>query len=233
MMRPAPYPNARPAPFDALAQLQAVHVEARSEWIAAMQPDGLRRFCGVQICDMGWTETLAYVELVSNLRQNARTLSFVDSRAVLRLSLDAGCRAVLGRRILLPASRSLDVAARLGGGDPFKTRFDATRFVDALLTFVPRCHVALVGARLGRLEAMRAHLSGHAPWHMLSVVRAADLGSGIAAHGAVAGYVGSVPDVVIVDSDGYHEEVRFEQAVGLRHNGLIIMAGTAFDGRGR
>lgn len=205
--------------------------EPKGEWIAALQPDGVRTLLGVPVCDMGWTEALTYVELISNLRQNPRTLSFIDRQTALRMSFDADCRAILGNRILLPASRTLSMIARLHGGGPLKTRFHIAGFVDALLTFVPRCHVALVGAGLPRLEAMRAHLAQHAPWHMFSVVRAADLGNGIVAHEGVAGFVGSVPDLVIVDACGFEEEIRFQQAVSLRHNGLIIMAGAAFDGR--
>ncbi|MEB2848443.1 hypothetical protein GAO09_18690 [Rhizobiales bacterium RZME27] len=206
-------------------------LDHQGEWTSAVQPDGLRNLLGVTVCDMEWTETLTYVELLSNLRQAPRTLSFIDGQTALRLSIDADCRAVLANRILLPASRTLSMMARWQGGGPLKSRFDTKGFVDALLTFVPRCHVALVGAGLPRLEAMRAHLSQHAPWHMLTVVRATDIGNGIVAPEGVAGFVGSVPDLVIVDACGFGEEIRFEQAVSLRHNGLIVMAGAAFNGR--
>lgn len=225
-MRPASLPISRPAHSDVFARL-----EQREEWIATGQPEGSRNLFGVQVCDMGWTETLTYVELISNLRQSPRTLSFLDRRTVLRLAIDADCRAVLDARILLPTSRALGLTARWQGGGALKTRFDPASFVDALLTFMPRCHIALVGADLPRLEAMREHLSQHAPWHMLSVTKAADIGNGIAANSAIAGFVGTVPDLVIVDAHGYDEETRYEKAVGLRHNGLIVMAGAAFNQR--
>lgn len=226
MMRPARLPISQPAHSGVFTR-----IEPKGEWTAAACPEGFRRLFGVQICDMEWTEALTYVELLSNLRQNPRTLSFIDGRTALRLPIDADCRAVLGNRILLPASRTLALMARWQGGGPLKTSFDAARFVDALLTFVPRCHVALVGTRFARLEATRQHLSQHAPWHMFSIVRAADIGGGIVENSAVAGFVGAVPDLVIVDADGYEDETRFEKAVGLRHNGLIVMAGAAFDNR--
>jgi UDP-N-acetyl-D-mannosaminuronic acid transferase (WecB/TagA/CpsF family) len=225
-MRPSALPISRPVHSDVFAR-----VEPKGEWSGPLRPDGFRSLFGVKVCDMGWTEALTYVELLSNLRHSPRTLSFVDRQTALRLSVDADCRAVLGDRILLPSSRTLAWMARWQGGEPLKTNFHVAGFVDALLTFVPRCHVALVGARSDRLEAMRQHLSQHAPWHMFSIVRAADIGGGIVENSSVAGFVGAAPDMVIVDANGYEEEARFEKAVGLRHNGLILMAGAAFNGR--
>lgn len=215
-MAPVPYPNSRPASFSLLSRL-----ETRGEWAGFGQPEGLRRLFGVNICDMGWNEALTYVETISNLRLNARALSFVDGRTALRLSTSAESRAVLGNRILLPASRTLAFAARLKADGPLKTSFEAGAFVDALLTYVPQCRVALVGVNAARLDATRERLSAHAPWHAFSVLSAVNLGSGIA----------GAPDLVIADALGYDEELRFEQALSLRHNGLIIMAGGAFDRR--
>lgn len=225
-MRPIPYPISRPAYFSLFARL-----EAKGEWIDASHPAELRSLFGVSVCDMDWTDTFGYVEAVANLRHGPQALSFIDGRTAFRLSVDADCRAVLGRRVLLPASRMLAVTARLQGDGPLKASFDALRFTDALLTFLPRRHIALVGAKLSRLEQARERFAQHAPWHAFSVVRAADLGSGIAVNGVVPGLVATAPDLVIVDAAGYEEELRFEQALTLHHNGLMVMAGTAFGDR--
>lgn len=225
-MRPIPYPTSRPAYFNLFARL-----EAKGEWIGSTQPGAFRSLFGASVCDMDWTEALTHVEAASSQRQGARSLSFIDGQTALRLSVDKDCRAVLGKRILLPASRVLALTVRLQGDGPLKASFEAAGFVDALLTFMSRRHVALVGADLSRLKATQARLAQHAPWHVFSIVRAADLGSGIAVNGSISGPVSSAPDMVIVDACGYDEELRFEEALSLRHNGLIVMAGGAFSER--
>lgn len=226
-MRPIPYPTSRHADPGLFAGL-----EAKGGSIGTSHPIGFRSLFGVDICDMGWTEALAFVETISNLRHSPRTVSFVDGRTALLLSMSGQARAVLTSRILLPVdSRIVALAARVQGDGPLKASFDAAAFADALLTFMPRLHVALVGAKTARLETARERFAQHAPWHAFSTVRAADLGSGVALAGMTPGIVETVPDLVIVDAHGYGEELRFEQALSLRHNGLIIMAGAAFDSR--
>ncbi len=116
-MAPVPYPTSTPVSFSRPAR-----IEPKGERIATGQPEGLRSLFGVQVCDMGWNEALTYVETISNLRLNARALSFVDGRAALRLAMSAETRRILGNRILLPTGRTLALAARLAQLTPQQFR---------------------------------------------------------------------------------------------------------------
>lgn len=225
-MRPVPYPISTPAHPVLFAPREAAPAIP-----GYSQPAAHRPLLGLTVCDLGWTDALTHVEMVCDLHLGARTLSFLDGKTAAIASADSRYRAILANRILLPASRTLAVATRWDINGPLKVVFRPDRFVDSLLTFMQQRHVALVGKDVARLEKTRRRLSQHTPWHKFSVVRAADIGSGVAIKDCGTGLAAIMPDLVLVDAHGLSEEVRFERALSLRHNGLIVMAGAAFEAR--
>lgn len=171
---------------------------------------------GMQVSGSSWNAALADAEALASSRDGIATLGFLDGAKLAGALLAPAPGGMSKPQILLPAGGLLVrlMLRAIGGKQAATARFSATSFVPALLTYLgDRRRVAIVGDDAGRLDALCAHFSDHAPWHDFSC---------FAADARLPGRF----DLVIADAGGQAAECRIWQALAGSDIGLVIMAGS-------
>lgn len=170
---------------------------------------------GMRVSGSGWNTALARAAAQVSSKAAPATLGFLDTAKIALALLSQRKTEIPTSSLLLPSGGfAVRLVSRLfAGGNTASARFSAASFVPALLTYLGEKHrIAFVGDDAGRLEALVAHFSRHAPWHDVTAVSPdADLSGRF--------------DLVVVDAAGPTSENRIGEALAKADIGLVIMAG--------
>ncbi len=117
--------------------------------------------------DMDWNSALELAEDLARSPSGRSAISFLGVRLMARCLFDPLTRRRVARHLLLPSgSIAAGMIFRLLPGRRAPTRYSASTFVPALLTYAQdRLRIAVAGDTAESMETLRARLQRHAPWH--------------------------------------------------------------------
>lgn len=176
-----------------------------------------------------WAESLARLAACAENRIGCRASVFLDLPRLVRAGIDPVYRTWLEGQMLLPAGRLSAALLALVRPGQRAAPLAPHRFVPSLLTFMDRSrHVLLIGTDAARLEATRERFRAHAPWHVFSVILLEGPVGG-RARSAMDGAIDRLEaDVVIVDAGDPQTEISMQTYLSYRHDGLVLLAQSAF-----
>jgi exopolysaccharide biosynthesis WecB/TagA/CpsF family protein len=218
-------PGSRKAPV-ARASRQG---RVRSNPVPGTVVPARRDILGLDICDLGWGDALAFAEERATMPFGQSIIVFANTDNAHRMMRDADYRAVLSRQTVLPEDRGIDLAARLLHGQRFRARLTGTDFVPALLTYISKpMRIALVGGHTATLKRAAEMLNRHAPWH--SILPIADGAFDRGQSDAMMERVGAAnADILLVSMDRPAQEKWIDQHVGPGHARLVLGVGHLFE----
>lgn len=188
-----------------------------------------RDVLGLDICDFGWADALAFAEERATMPFGQSIIVFANTDNANLMMRDADYRAVLSRQTVLPEDRGIDLAARLLHGQRFRARLTGADFVPALLTYIAKpMRIALVGGHAATLKKAAEMLSRHAPWH--SILPIADDTFDLGQSDAIMARVGVANvDILLVSMDSPAQEKWIDRHVGPGHARLVLGVGHLFE----
>ena len=188
-----------------------------------------RMIFDLPVCDLGWEETLSFINELASHPTGQTVISFVNAHNMLMMLRDDDYRDVLAHNLVLPDGVGLDIASRIAHGDRFPANLNGTDFVPALLTFMDRPkRIGLVGGRLHVIEKAAENFRKHAPWHEFIVI--ADGFFGEAGSDLVTAEISRRGiDVLIVGLGTPLQEKWVAEHIKPQHARLVMTVGALFD----
>ncbi|EJK80182.1 WecB/TagA/CpsF family glycosyltransferase [Agrobacterium rhizogenes] len=188
-----------------------------------------RMIFDLPVCDLGWEDTLAFINELASHPTGQTVISFVNAHNMLMMLRDDDYRDVLAQNLVLPDGVGLDIASRIAHGDPFPANLNGTDFVPALLTFMDRPkRIGLVGGRRHVIEKAAENFRKHAPWHEFIVI--ADGFFGEAGNDLVTAEISRRQiDVLIVGMGTPLQEKWVAEHIKPQHARLVMTVGALFD----
>ncbi len=188
-----------------------------------------REILGLNVCDLGWADALAFADEVLSMPIGQTVVSFLNANNANLMMKNPDYRVILDRHLVFPDGYGVDIASWMRYGKMFPANLNGTDFVPALLTYVARpLKVAMIGARPEVLARAAEAFHKHAPWHEFVPVS-----DGFFAEEQSDEIMARVrnlrPDLLLIAMGSPKQEKWVDTYVGPGHARLVMTVGALFD----